>query len=340
MKCRQFIFGLLLGICISGAVRAQQRKTYRHMLRGYEDNDNINSPGRRTDRGYTNGTRFDYFFIKDKPSHFFLNRLIPKAGDSSINTYGWGLMQVIISPKNILKKIPDRNDYPYAGALFATHSLFSSNPIKKYNWQTKWMMGVMGPPSLAREAQEYAHRLVGYIQPGGWDYQLKTDPLLNVSVAAEKELVHINNVVEFIGGSQASAGTALNGAAVYSLIRFGKMEPYFNGYLSQFTARKGSKPRHQIYGIIRPAVEWMLTNALIDGGIFNGHKEPIPEPSTTSDEPEMKARVRNRIAVKVEYGVVASFGSVCISFTQTTATPMVKGTGKQEIGNISLFFAW
>lgn len=338
MERGQFIFGVMLAIGITGAARAQQKETYHHMLRAYEDNDIINFTGRATDRGYSNGTRLDYFYVQHNPSRFFLNRIMPKAGDSSINTYGWGIMQVIVTPMNILKRIPDRNDYPYSGALFATHSLLSANPIKRYNWQTKWMIGVMGPPSLAKEAQKLAHRMVGYIQPGGWDYQLKTDLLLNVSVAAEKELMHINKAIECIGGAQGSAGTAMNGASVYSLIRFGKMDPYFNGYLTQYSTKKGSKSRWQLYGLIRPSVEWMLTNALIDGGIFNGRNEPIPDDG--SNEPETGNRVRERIIGKLDGGLVISYGRVCISLMQTTATPMVKGRGKQEIGNISLFLAW
>jgi lipid A 3-O-deacylase len=338
MERGQFFLGLLLGCCITGAAWGQQKETYQHMLRVYEDNDIINLPGKGTDRGYSNGTRLDYFFVKEKPARLFLSRIMPKAGDSSINTYGWGVMQIIITPKNILKRIPDRNDYPYSGALFATHSLYSTNPIKKYSWQTKWMLGVMGPPSLAKEAQKFAHRLVGYIQPGGWDYQLKTDPLLNVSVDAEKQLFHINKTIEFIGGAQGFAGTAMNGLSAYSLLRFGKMTPYFNGYLPQYTTGKGSKNRLQLYGTIRPSVEWVLQNALIDGGIFNRRKEPVPPANNT--EPDMETRVRKRIIGKIDFGLVISCGQVCISFTQTTTTPIIKGGGKEEIGNISLFLAW
>jgi hypothetical protein len=338
MERGPFFLGLLLGCCITGAVRGQQNHTYRHMLRLYEDNDIINLPGKGTDRGYSNGTRLDYFYVKNKPARFLLSRMTPKAGDSSVNTYGWGIMQIIITPKNILKRIPDRNDYPYSGALFATQSIYSTNPIKKYNWQTKWMLGVMGPPSLAKEAQQFAHRLVGYIQPGGWDYQLKTDPLLNVSVAWEKQLFHINNTIECIGGAQGSAGTAMNGVAAYSLLRFGKMAPYFNGYLSQYTTGKGSNARLQLYGTIRPSVEWVLYNALIDGGIFNRQKEPVPPANNT--EPDMENRVRKRITGKIDFGLVISSGRICISFTQTTTTPIIKGGGKEEIGNISLLLAW
>jgi len=342
MERGQFIILLLLGISITGTAYGQQQQTYGHMFRVYEDNDLFNLVGGITDRGYTNGTRADYFYIKNKPSRFFLHRIMPKAGDSSVNTFGFSLMQVMITPKNILKRIPDKNDYPYSGALFATHSLFSSNPLKKYSWQTEIMLGVMGPPSLARQTQEYMHRLVGYFKPNGWAYQLKTDPLVNVSVAAEKELVHINKGFEFIGGVQAFTGTALNGLSAWSTIRFGKMEPYFNGYLSQFSTPRGNKSRQQLYFIIRPSIEWMLSNAFIDGGIFNRRNKVIPEPpdDPNTNEPELGNMVRERVVARCDYGAVGSWGRLGISYTQSTRTPMVKGTGVQETSNISLFFAW
>jgi hypothetical protein len=331
------IFYFLLGICITGAAYAQQPETYRHLLRVYEDNDIINVKGEGTDQGYSNGSRIDYYFIKNKRARFLLTRLMPRAGDSSINTYGFSLMQVIYTPKNIIKRIPDKSDYPYAGALFVTHSLHSTNPIKKYNWQTEWLLGLMGPPSLAKETQRLAHRMVDIIEPGGWDYQLKTDPLLNVNVAAEKELAHINKTVEFIGGAQVFAGTAWNGASVHSLIRIGRMAPYFNGYLSQFVTPKSGEHRKQFYFMIRPSVEWVISNALIDGGVFNRHREPVPH---DPDEPDKEIRERKNIVGKLAYGVVLSAGRVGVSFTQTMMTPQVKGTDGQDIGNISVFLAW
>src|SRR5690348_8919024 len=144
MKLAQIIFLLLLGKGITGY--GQQSQTYRRLFRAYDDNDIINLPGRGTDRGYSNGTRADYFFINGRSTLFFLNRIMPKAGDSSINTFGFSLMQVIYTPKNVLKRIPERNDYAYAGGLFGTHSLLSLNPVKKYSWQTEVMLGIMGPP--------------------------------------------------------------------------------------------------------------------------------------------------------------------------------------------------
>lgn len=310
------------------------------MFRAYEDNDLFNVVGGITDRGYTNGTRFDYFYINNRPSRFFLHRIMPKAGDGSINTYGFGIMQVMITPKNILRRIPQRNDYPYSGSLFATHSLYATNPIKKYSWQSEYLLGVLGPPSLAQQTQESMHHLVGYFKPNGWDYQLKTDLLLNMRVAGEKQLAHIKKGLELIGGAQAFAGTALNGLSAWSTLRFGKMEPYFNGLLSRFATPYERRSRQQIYFIVRPAVELTLSNAFIGGGIFNRKNRVIPEPDPNYGDEENALMVRERVVAKCDYGMVVSSGRVGISYTLTSMTQMVKGTGHQETSNISFYLAW
>jgi hypothetical protein len=338
MQRGQFIILLWLGIYITGTAYGQQQ--YRHLFRAYEDNDLFNVVGGVTDRGYTNGTRADYFYVNNKPARFFLHRMMPKAGDSSINTFGCSIMQVMITPKNILKRVPDKNDYPYSGALFATHSLHSTNAKKKYSWQSELMLGVLGPPSLAQQTQVAMHRLVGYLKPNGWDYQLKTDLLLNVSVAGEKQLAHLNKTVELIGGAQAFTGTALNGLAAWSTLRIGKMEPYFNGFLSRYSTPKESRNRQQLYFLVRPAVEYTLSNAFIGGGIFNRRNRVIPEPDPNSDEPIKGNMMRERVVARCDYGVVVSSGRIGLSYTLTSMTPMVKGTGGQETSNISFFLAW
>lgn len=323
---------VLLLILVTGIAQAQDTTRYRAMLRIYEDNDFMNIWGNGTDRGYTNGTRLDIFYNKNRPSRFFIDRWMPKAGDSSINIFSWGIMQTMITPNDIHLRIPDKNDYPYSGALFAVHSLHASNPTKKYNVQTEVMIGVIGPPSLARETQTFMHRLIGYQKPKGWDYQLPTDLLLNLNLAAEKLLAHVDKSIEWIGGAQVFGGTALNGAALYSLIRFGKMRPYFNGLLSQYT---GGQHR-QFYFILKPGVEWMLSNALLEGGVFTQIKKDEQE----TRRGELPAAGRRRVIGKLDYGVVLASGRISISFTQTTATPLIKGLNGQSIGNLSLYVAW
>jgi hypothetical protein len=147
------------------------------IFRVYEDNDFFNINGHGTDKSYSDGTRLDFFYQKKNKSRFFLDKLMPNAGDSSKNIYGWSLMQIMITPTDICAKEFQHNDYAYAGALFALHSLYSYNAQKKYGFQTEILAGVRGPASFAKQVQTGVHELIDYQKPEGWDNQLRNMPL-------------------------------------------------------------------------------------------------------------------------------------------------------------------
>ena len=132
--------------------------TLNWMFRIYEDNDFINARGCGTDDAYTNGTRFDYFY---QPGHLSKNpvdRILPKAGPNSMNIYGWGVMQLMYTPKDITDSAYQPNDYPWAGALIATHTLYSFNPVKKFDRNTRhsrnWQLYFICRPELQFIATE------------------------------------------------------------------------------------------------------------------------------------------------------------------------------------------
>ncbi len=85
---------LCLGECENDQLNAQtlnpqskQNDTLHWMFRIYEDNDFINAGGCGTDDSYTNGTRLDYFFQPKHPSKNPIDRILPKAGQNSVNIY-------------------------------------------------------------------------------------------------------------------------------------------------------------------------------------------------------------------------------------------------------------
>ncbi len=305
------------------------------MFRVYEDNDAMNLYELGSDKGYTNGTRLDFFWQQQKRS--FLSKLLPQAGANSVNTHGWGLMQVIVTPDNILRRRPDPTDYPYSAAMFVTRSLHSSNPVKKLSFQSEIVLGVMGPPALGEETQKLIHRIIQAQAPRGWDYQKPTDLLLNYHFTVNKQLIQLNRWAELIGSGQVFAGTMVNGAAVYTTIRLGKMNPYFDGFIQQFSTDKSGINRWQFYFIVQPAAELILTNALLEGGVFNHNvKSPAPVSGETS-VPDLK---RRRVITRIDWGAVLSNGNVGVSFMQKSSSALFKGLTRQEVGNISLHIAW
>src|ERR1700748_1549253 len=117
---RSFLLFILAGAWVTGPLCAQQATDPpSHMFRIYEDNDGINILGQGTDDAYTNGTRIDYFYTLRHRSRLFLDKVLPHAGDSSVNVYGWGLMQVMYTPDDISNPDYQPDDYPWSGALTA-----------------------------------------------------------------------------------------------------------------------------------------------------------------------------------------------------------------------------
>jgi hypothetical protein len=91
---------------------------------------------------------------------------------------GYELGQIIVTPTDINRSIPDPNDRPYAGLLYGALSTQFSHDNQLHG--LKLIVGVVGPASLAEETQTWAHRQIGSGEPQGWDYQLKNEPIFNL----------------------------------------------------------------------------------------------------------------------------------------------------------------
>ncbi|HTI10605.1 MAG TPA: lipid A deacylase LpxR family protein [Puia sp.] len=305
------------------------------LFRAYWDDDYFNYGGKGTDRAYTDGTRFELFYTKKRPSRFFIDRMMPTAGDSSTNVFGWGLVQLMVTPNDISRKDFQPDDYPWSGALFATHTLYSYNEQKKYDFQTEIDLGVTGPAALAGQTQDMVHRLIHYRRPEGWKNQFGNSPLLDFSFTAEKQLAGYRQFLEIIGGGQAFIGTGMNGAGIYSLVRIGKMTPYFKGFMKQYSSAE-SKKRIQFYFIFKPQVQWLLSNSLLQGGLNCSEKVIVKEPS---NEKETYHQL-NHLVSSFTFGPVLVMGHFTISSTQTATSAWMKGLYDNTYGNLSLYYSW
>lgn len=329
---------ILLALLLAGAVQPLRAQTDGNtwLFRVYEDNDALNIDGNLTDNSYTNGTRFDLFYIKKRPSRFFIDRLLPKAGDSSLNVYGFGLMQIMVTPNDISLPYDQTDDYPYSGALFFTHTLYSYNSKKNYSFMTELVAGIRGPASLAEPFQKLIHRLINAQEPMGWRNQLGTSPLININITAEKKLFGLGRFAELIGGAQLSAGSMLDAFTFYPLLRIGKMEPYFNGYFSQYSSSRAPgthKRKSQFYVFAKPETKLVLLNALV-----HGDKPDAEEPYPPADQSTQR-RIRHRMEA-INFGAVFARGHFSIAYTQTHSTEYNKGLYHHNVGNVSVYFSW
>jgi len=335
---------------------APKKDSITRMYRLYEDDDYLNFWGHGTDNAYTNGSRIDYFYQPADRPHGMLGKFAPRAGDSSIDIYSWGVMELMYTPNYLTRTDWQPHDYQYAGALIALHSLYSYNPVKHFDFQTEVVMGIIGPSAMAKEIQTDFHRLIRYTIPRGWGHQYRNDALLNINFTAEKQLLAVGNGLRVIAGGQVYGGTMQNGAAVYPLILIGKMNPYFNGFFSQYNSPacvKGGRTKWQGYLLFKPELQFYLQNALLQGGMFT-HNPNLQQSYEGSkggatqsdgsfhqgDGAPPKIPDLQQWLTSFTYGFVVTHSKFGISITNHVSSAMMKGLYCHTEGNISLYFGW
>jgi len=169
------LFGLLI---VAGPVAAQSAAPapqvvdadQPYKLSFYWEND---APGfvffDDTDRYYTNGLGLSFAwqpaFIDD------LIGLVFEASDRSV--LGVHVGQHIYTPRNTLIPGPQQGDRPWAGYLYggAFVERIHDNSLDHFQLD----VGMVGPSSLAEEAQEIAHSIIGDNDPAGWNHQLRDE---------------------------------------------------------------------------------------------------------------------------------------------------------------------
>lgn len=332
---QRFLLFVVIAAVTTLPARGQE---FRHLLKGFDDNDGIDVRGMGTDEGYTNGTRIDLYRRAMRP-HSFINAIMLKAGDNAINTSGWGLMQVMYTPTEIRNYYPDPNDYHYAGGLYISHTLHSANKEKKINLQSELILGVMGPPSLASNFQKLIHSIGNFYTPRGWHQQLPTDLLLNYNLLAEKQLFAAGEALDITGGANIMAGTFQTSAQVYSLFRFGKKFSYYDGLIQQYCRPNSpGKTQWQLYGILQPGIQWQGYQAMYQGGLLN-RQSPIYNDSKIHGEKHATMSPKPIVA-HLDFGIVASSGCFGVLWRQSLRTREVKNMAPHSVGTISLQVAW
>lgn len=131
-----------------------------------------------TDQGYTNGLKVAWLSPDGRGRA--LARLFLRADADDAVRFGVAAGQSIFTPQDTGVAAPLPGQHPYAGWLYLEATSIveratpggRSGPIDIF----KLFGGVVGPASLAEEAQRTAHRLVNVDDVLGWDNQLRNEP--------------------------------------------------------------------------------------------------------------------------------------------------------------------
>lgn len=214
------VFGLTATLAVSAA-EFDQAPVFTVL----EENDLVV----RTDRHYTQGIKLAYVH-RDEAMPQWLHRFsdwLPSLGYSQkVARIGFSIGQNIYTPADIQISEPQPDDRPYAGWLYGGFSL-QRRGLTADLWPTlesfEIQLGIVGPESLAEQAQTWIHQIRGFDLPQGWDNQLKTEPgiairywrglRLSPSEAASRYL----DVIPHYGGSLGNVETSLRVGATLRL---------------------------------------------------------------------------------------------------------------------------
>lgn len=148
----------------------------------YYENDFLEG----TDRDYTSGLKLTWStpYTSDVasagwPSWFyplmarlpFVNR--PERERAISFSFG----QEIYTPEDIDTTEPITDDRPYAGRTYFAAGFHSKTERRRNTWELN--VGILGPASMAEQAQGLIHKINGASDPQGWDNQLENEVTLD-----------------------------------------------------------------------------------------------------------------------------------------------------------------
>jgi hypothetical protein len=165
--------GMIVG-CVAGSANAADHSTITAIL----ENDSFVRG--IDDRHYTSGFYLSWTSAKSAVTDRYVSLadtllLLPSNGPAAYRR-GFFFGQSIFTPEALLRINPDPRDRPYAGWLYVGARLYRETDDTLDRLEVQ--LGVVGPWSLARNAQTFMHalRVFGGAHPNGWGSQIHNEP--------------------------------------------------------------------------------------------------------------------------------------------------------------------
>ncbi len=272
---------------------------------------------------YTQGSHLSYLApgLRKNPANHILFRL-----NNADYYYGIGLIQEIYTPKDIADTLLNTVDRPYSGTLYFRSFTVSSIPDKRIRFTNQLDLGILGPLSGAKQAQQIIHDWLDLGFPNGWDFQIENRPYINYNAILEKGLFDIPGIFEFNANSRLRLGNIHDDLLVGATIRLGRINDYFKGYnLSNKTYEENKDFQAFIFaGASAVAVAY---NATLMGGI-------IPPPDNNIG---FELKDINNLVGELTGGFQLSYKYIGVKFHAIWKTPEFKGGENHGWGTISVY---
>ena len=225
------------------------------------------------DRYYTHGVRLTWITP---------DRMSNGTDPLSRHAIAFSLGQNIYTPYEIERKDLLKDDRPYAGITYFTLALHRKNGQTMDTFE--FLLGIIGPSSLAAEMQRFVHSLYRGTQPQGWQHQLKDEIVFDMVFDKKWRIFRSRDTkkmaYDLTGHAGGSLGTMMTAAATGWQFRFGSNLPEdFGTFLLRpggesgalFTEQADSRSdtnRSGVHGFIYLVGHAVYRNIFLDGNTF------------------------------------------------------------------------
>lgn len=309
-----------LGININYTLGQQSQR--KPLLELYEDNDMLLFLKDGTDKYYTNGTKIAYHYFRKRNKFKFFDRALIGFKTDTNKRYSWGLIQIMLTPENISKEQLEKDDWPYAGALFLSHTLYSVNKNKNLGIRSECLLGILGSWSFASETQIFVHKLINSTPPKGWNWQINNYPIINYNLLLEPK-IYTSKYFDAIGSVESNLGTLMN--------QFRTGLKFKLGFKNNYYVRESQ--RFQCYLTYLVNGGFVLYSAYLEGGFFDKRKyeQGISKGYRLAASEIEKIYLENQIGLNFRY---KDFG---VSYIMKYRTRQTTKTTSHLVGNISMY---
>lgn len=302
-----------------------------------------------TDSDYTNGVKYSIISpdLSPQAPHkrtakisrmaldlFHTLPLIKNAPAETGHKVELAFGQSIFTPKDISRYDLIEEDRPYAGYSYLSMA-YHRKSDEGQSWSqmdtAEVQIGIVGPSSLAEDAQKFIHRIRDLQRPNGWDHQLKDE--LGVTLAFERKwLYHPTQQRRFCADAIGHTGIAV-----------GNVMTYLNAGLE---IRAGwNIPRSFAVSLIRPAGStWSTLDHNLSIYLFsavNGRavlRDIFLDGNTFRDSHHLDKRP---FVADLSTGITARYRRLSLSIVRTRRTKEYEHQPKHHgFGSITLSYAF
>jgi lipid A 3-O-deacylase len=330
---------LVLVICANIPVRADDARPQLASI--YWENDLF----LRTDESYTNGLRVSWARLLKKDSVWwlpdrFLRKSFERCTGDNTNCFEWWtgfvMGQSMYTPDNISEASVIRTDRPYAGWCYGgpTYSAIrkSTDTQKASQHSFEFLLGAVGEPSFAEEAQIFVHKHIttNAADPQGWSHQIASEVTLNIQYSGRRREFELKSrsthrIFDVTSEWTAAAGNAFIYAGGGGTLRLGWHLGDDFGASRIEPTRTFDSPGTQnweLYGFFRLGGRYVAHNITLDGGWFADSEHTV---------------VKKNLVGHAEIGVALRVKPVLLSFRYVQLSPEFhERSVVQEFGALSL----